>query len=147
MVDEGKTLIRTILNRLQGLEQVKTDTALATPLKMERRNLSSYKERGSVPWERVVEYCRRKQVSLEWLVNGRGPTHSTDIVAESGAIYQVDTSQDIVYSIAADLYAALEGRKVEPDKLAHCIRLLHREAMEGGEPPSHGKITEMAKLL
>jgi len=147
MIDEGKTLLRTILNRLKEAENVKYDKELAVPLKVAERTVNTWKNRDSIPWERLFEYSRRKKVSLEWIINGRGPLLSTNMVTEEGAIYHVETDQDVVYDIAAQLHAALQGREIPADKFSQALKMLHRESIATGQPPAVDKVTELVKLL
>ena len=149
---EGKRsdLLRQVLDRLKTLEGVRNDVDLAAPLDTNKRNVSAWKERGSLPWERLSEYCQRKQISLEWLINGRGASQVTQLVAEPGAIYHLETDQDVLYQIAADLYRALDQQQIRitADKFAQALRLLHRDMLQTGKQQvAYEKILEVVKLI
>jgi hypothetical protein len=141
--------LRQVLDRLKALEGVRADIDLAEPLSTNRRNVSAWKERGSLPWDRLYEYCQKRQISLEWLLNGRGAVHVTELVAEPGVVYHLDTDQDVVYRIAADVYRALResGTELNPEKFAQVTRLLHRDMLHSrGDQVAYEKVLEVVKL-
>ncbi len=142
--------LRQVLDRLKALEDVRNDVDLAGPLATNKRNVSAWKERGSLPWERLHAYCQRRQISLEWLINGRGAREATQLVAEPGAVYRLDTDQDVLYRIAADVYRALQQSQtaISPDKFAQVLRMLHRDMLHSrSEQVAYEKILEMVKLV
>ena len=105
-----------------------------------KERIDQWKNRGTVPWEKVVEYSRRNMVSLEYLINGHGPAKRVDVemgimARESGAIYEVQTNQDATYQIASQIYAALQklGGTMSPEKFAQTMRLLHRGILDEGK--------------
>ena len=142
-------LLRQVLDRLKVLEGVRSDVDLAEPLATNRRNVSAWKERGTLPWDRLYDYCQRRQISLEWLLNGRGAREVTQLVAEPGAVYRLDTDQDAVYTIAADVHRALQqsGTSLSSDKFAQIVRLLHRDMLHThSDSVAYDKIVEVVKL-
>ena len=145
---EKSSLLREILNRLKEIEHVSHDMDLAVPLLVSKRNISSYKERGTIPWEKLFQYSRRKKKSLEYIINGRGPSDAT-AVAEPGAIYKVETDQDAVYDISAQVYAELveQNKTADPDKFRQLVKLLHRQMLDTGNVPSYETIKEMVYLI
>lgn len=147
--EKNAALLRQVLDRLKTLEGVRNDVDLAEPLGTNKRNVSAWKERGSLPWDRLLAYCLRRQVSLEWLINGRGASQVTALVAEPGSVYRLETDQDVVYGIAADVYRALqqEGAAISPDKFAQVVRLLHRDMLQAGEEAvAYDKVREVVRL-
>lgn len=150
MAEETRSeLLRQVLDRLKTLEGLRSDVELAEPLATNRRNIAAWKERGTLPWDRLYDYCQRRQVSLEWLLNGRGAINITQLVAEPGAVYRLDTDQDVLYRIAADIYRALRQSSTElsPEKFAQIMRLLHRDMLDSrSEQIAYDKIMEVVKL-
>jgi hypothetical protein len=147
--DIRSDLLRKVLDRLKSLEGLRSDVELAEPLATNRRNIAAWKERGTLPWDRLYDYCQRQQVSLEWLLNGRGASHVTQLVAEPGAVYKLDTDQDVLYQIAADIYRALRQSDTElsPEKFAQVMRLLHRDMLGSrSQQIAYEKILEVVKL-
>ncbi len=147
--DTRSDLLRQVLDRLKSLEGLRSDVELAEPLATNRRNIAAWKERGTLPWDRLYDYCQRRQISLEWLLNGRGASHVTQLVAEPGAVYKLDTDQDVLYRIAADIYRALRQSDTElsPEKFAQVMRLLHRDMLDSrGQQIAYEKILEVVKL-
>jgi Bacteriophage CI repressor helix-turn-helix domain len=147
--DTRSDLLRQVLDRLKSLEGLRSDVELAEPLATNRRNIAAWKERGTLPWDRLYDYCQRRQISLEWLLNGRGASHVTQLVAEPGAVYKVDTHQDVLYRIASDIYRALRQSDTElsPEKFAQVMRLLHRDMLDSrSQQIAYEKILEVVKL-
>ncbi len=147
--DTRSDLLRQVLDRLKSLEGLRSDVELAEPLLTNRRNIAAWKERGTLPWDRLYDYCQRQQVSLEWLLNGRGASHVTQLVAEPGAVYKLDTDQDVLYRIAADIYRALRQSDTDlsPEKYAQVMRLLHRDMLDShGRQIAYEKILEVVKV-
>jgi hypothetical protein len=147
--DIRSDLLRQVLDRLKSLEGLRSDVELAEPLATNRRNIAAWKERGTLPWDRLFDYCQRRQISLEWLLNGRGASHVTQLVAEPGAVYKLDTDQDVLYRIAADIYRALRQSDTDlsPEKFAQVMRLLHRDMLHShSQQIAYEKILEVVKL-
>ncbi len=150
MTSKEKATLRDILDRLKEIEHIKNDVDLATPLNTNKRNISAWKERDSIPWGKLIDYCHSKHISLEWLINGIGPiTVSKIMVAEPGALYRVETDQDGVYSLASNVYKALLklGREISPKKFEEIVRLLHRDMLDSGATDiSFEKVMDVVKL-
>ena len=147
--EKNAALLRQVLDRLKTLEGVRNDADLAEPLATNKRNVSAWKERGTLPWERLHAYCLRRQISLEWLINGRGAAQVTTLVAEPGSVYRLETDQDVIYRIAADVYRALQqqGTAISADKFGQVVRLLHRDMLQnGGDAVAYDKVFEVVKL-
>ena len=149
-IPEGTSRAETILLRLQALEGVKTDAALTAALRASGATISAWRKRGSVPLERLAEYAREKGVSLEWLVNGRGPVHLRELaVAEPGAIYRVETDQDAVYRIAAlvTAYCLEHGIHLAEQKIESIVKLIHRDMLAAGiSEVSRQRVEELIHL-
>lgn len=150
-VKEGESLLRTVLNRLKKIEGVEKDASLAAPLHVEKGRIEQWKFRDSIPWEQLVEYCRRERVSLEWLVNGRGTERVTDMAMEPGGIYRVHTDQDAVYAIAGMIYRALLSEDEEIDvtweKFVEMVKFVHRDMLDRGETkaPPYERVLQFVK--
>lgn len=98
----------------------------------------------------MAEYAREKGVSLEWLVNGRGPVHIRELaVAEPGAIYRVETDQDAVYRIAAlvTTHCLEHGIRLPEQKIENIVKLIHRDMIAAGqEEVSRARVEELINL-
>lgn len=142
------SLAATIINRIKELERSDKDKDVALALGVEQNNVSSWRTREIVPWTRVLEYARLKGVSMEWLLNGRGPKSTADMISEPGAIYRVETNHDAMYLLAGDIYKAVDevGVRISGEKFAQIMRLAHRETLDRGEPVPYAKILELVKL-
>lgn len=125
-----------ILARVKIAENVKRDSELASILCTDAKNVSNWKKRGTVPYEKLVEYAIRSGVSLDWLILDRGPMKVDQfMVSEPGAIYKVRTNIDVVYRIAADVYLTLqpEGIEISPATFLEVVKTLHRDMLDRGE--------------
>lgn len=64
--------IEFVLNRLKEVFSAKTDAALARAINVPKTTLSSWRQRKSVPYLKCVQLAEQHQISLEWLLTGRG---------------------------------------------------------------------------
>ena len=70
-------------------------------------------------------------------------------MAEPGSVYRLETDQDVIYRIAADVYRALQqqGTAISADKFGQVVRLLHRDMLQnGGDAVAYDKVFEVVKL-
>lgn len=124
--------LNAILGRLKQLENVKSDKDLAGALRVAPGTISAWRKRNSVPYEKVAGYGREKGISLEWLVNGKGPIYLKHMIRDDGLIYEVKTNQDAIYDIAADVLNYMHGNNIHLSrtKIYTLIKLLHRDALQ-----------------
>ncbi|PPR35788.1 MAG: hypothetical protein CFH35_01853 [Alphaproteobacteria bacterium MarineAlpha9_Bin5] len=61
-----------IIRRLAKIHEVDTDADLSVKLGVARGTISSWRARGQVPWRECLEAAISSDVSLDWLVIGRG---------------------------------------------------------------------------
>jgi hypothetical protein len=64
--------INAVLERLAKLFKTEKDVALASCLGVSRHVLSTWRKRGTVPYEILCEVAAREGFSLDWLLLGRG---------------------------------------------------------------------------
>ena len=64
--------VAEILDRLRELYDAKNETELARILEVPQSTLSSWKQRGSIPFEVLLARSAQLGVSLDWLIFGRG---------------------------------------------------------------------------
>ncbi|HGN1707883.1 TPA: helix-turn-helix domain-containing protein [Providencia rettgeri] len=68
----SKKEIEIIIDRLKSVFNVTTDSALCRALDVSPQTLSSWKLRDSIPYAICVDISIRQNVSLDWLLLGRG---------------------------------------------------------------------------
>lgn len=68
-------IIFQIVDRLKKLRGYKTDGEIADALKTTKTALSNHKARDTVPYEAIVSFCERENISLDWLLTGEGPKY------------------------------------------------------------------------
>lgn len=76
------TSIEDVISRLKFVFSAKTDTELADSMGIAKTTLSSWKQRGSIPYAECVSVAKAREISLDWLLLGRGrvvPIHSIEI--------------------------------------------------------------------
>jgi len=133
---EERAQLEALLNRIKALENIKDDAELIETLNIPGSTLRGWRDRRKPPpLKTILPYCREKRVSLEWVYNARGPVRTASLIAEPGAIYKVETDQDTIYRLSADIYRALlelEGQ-ITPEKFSDIIHVLHRGMLESNE--------------
>ncbi|QST27744.1 helix-turn-helix domain-containing protein [Escherichia albertii] len=95
-----------VLTRLKQVFAVTSDSALCERLMVSPQTLSSWKSRNKIPYANCVDVCQQKNVSLDWLITGRGGMY---LIEQSGK--SVDVSS---YS-HADLKLLELLNQLEPD--------------------------------
>ena len=60
--------IETIISRIKYIEEIVTDTQVAEILKVTPYTLSMWKKRQSIPYQILVDYCKNKKLSIDWLL-------------------------------------------------------------------------------
>ena len=78
-MDQNQALVRDIVDRMKSVVGVSKDVDLADHLGGARSTLSVWKKRGSIPVDECLKLAREKNISLDWLMLGRGK-------AELGAV-------------------------------------------------------------
>ncbi|EJD6368836.1 helix-turn-helix domain-containing protein [Providencia huaxiensis] len=68
----SKKEIEIIIDRLKSVFNVTTDSALCRALDVSPQTLSSWKLRDSIPYAICVDISIKQNVSLDWLLLGRG---------------------------------------------------------------------------
>lgn len=61
-----------VLSRLSALFKTKTDAELASKLGVASQTVSTWRGRNRVPYEQLVDVCIQNEVSLDFLVFGKG---------------------------------------------------------------------------
>jgi archaellum component FlaC len=64
-------LINDILDRLKEHVEPKTDAALARALNVEPQNIVNWRNRGTIPAEKIYKFAVDKQLSFHWLFTGQ----------------------------------------------------------------------------
>ncbi|EAA9300843.1 bacteriophage CI repressor [Salmonella enterica subsp. enterica] len=72
-----------VLARLKQVFSVSSDVALCEALSVSPQTLSSWKSRNKIPYANCVEVSTQRNVSLDWLLTGRGAMHLTSNQVES----------------------------------------------------------------
>lgn len=83
-----------LLDRLATALNCKTDTELSEALGVARTTLSSWRSRGTIPIEKLCEVSKAKNISLNWLLLGKGsttlePDENPAVDAELNAIGEI----------------------------------------------------------
>ncbi|WP_157039908.1 LexA family transcriptional regulator [Pelobacter propionicus] len=65
LIDE--ILIESIIEKLKTALGLKNDTEVAKALESDPRLLGTWKKRGTVPYEKIIKLCIRKNINLQWL--------------------------------------------------------------------------------
>lgn len=90
------------IDRLRKVYSVRTDTALAEKLGKDKNTVSVWKRRTSIPLEVLKRVSFDENVSLDWLISGKGQMRSmsTDEVIDTtdmlGALFADERSIKIV---------------------------------------------------
>lgn len=61
-----------IVERIKKIKSFKTDSEVASALKMSLGALSNHKTRRSIPYDSLSTFCDKEGISLDWLLTGDG---------------------------------------------------------------------------
>ncbi|EBN9665436.1 transcriptional regulator [Salmonella enterica] len=73
-----------VLARLKQVFSVSSDVALCEALSVSPQTLSSWKSRNKIPYANCVEVSTQRNISLDWLLTGRGGMYLSSNQVESG---------------------------------------------------------------
>lgn len=132
----GQPGIAGIIDRLKRASGARSDAEIAQLLGAERQNVTNWRRRGTIPYDKITAFALDTGVSLDWLLFERGPQKIDQLViSEPGSVYRVHTTADVVYQIAGDVYMALqpEGIAINPGTFSEIVKTLHRDMLDRGE--------------
>ena len=66
-----------VLDRLQKVFNVTTDTALASKMGLKRATLGAWRTRNSMPYAECISVAKSRNVSLDWLLTGEGEMYKS----------------------------------------------------------------------
>ncbi len=79
----------------------RTDSEIARVLGVARQSVQGYKQEGKFPASRIVSFCLKNNVSLDWMATGIGPMHGEE--TEDGFPADRELSQIDVSEVASRL--------------------------------------------
>ena len=62
-----------ILDRFQRSTGIKRDDQVAKALGITKQSLSGFKQRGSLPFEALMDYCEKQGICANFILFGRNP--------------------------------------------------------------------------
>ncbi len=126
-----------VLGRLKKALGLQTDAALHGLLGMSSSRYANRKRSGSIPYEQVLALCSSRNVNLNWLFYGEGPTFHDGRMAESPAVVDFQT----LGAIYAALIRCYAQKKFAPEKsdaqlfgitlLAQSVQIYNAVVFEG----------------
>lgn len=151
MSDGERNLAIEVIERVKQAEKLRFDVDVAPVLGVAKTMIGKWKARGTVPFEKLVEYSEKTGVSLDWLFHGWGPIR-VEGIAEGRGTY---TARPVIDS---DLYVAIgqqvdrifEEAGVEPDneKRDRLVVITYNDMVkEGAESVAPDKLMDLAKLV
>ena len=93
-----------VIGRLKAALGLKTDAALHDLLGMSSSRYANRKRSGSIPFDQVIALCNSRNVNLNWLFYGEGPTFQDGRTVNSPATFDPELLMRI-YAALARCYA------------------------------------------
>jgi len=113
-----------ILDRLRRHAQVETDTDFAAKYGLSRNTVAKWRARNTVPLELIAKVALEDNLSLDWIMLGRGPMR-----AETSAVRAPDAPFDesLLTLSVETLRRELDGANLElpSDKFARAVVLVY----------------------
>lgn len=101
-MEHNKAFVEAIISRMKTVLGVESDTEVAKLFGGSRSMLSLWKNRGKIPFQQCIDLARDENISLDWLVMGRG---QKDLASGEAAVQPVsDLYAEVQYVDAAMMY-------------------------------------------
>lgn len=118
-------MIEDILSRIKQIENVTTFKDVADILNVSEVNISQWRKRNSIPYDKLIKYCKKNDVSFDWLITGRGPIYILKVSPKQYAIVDIPpglTKEDIeIYLRARAQNESILKEKAILDQKIICI--------------------------
>lgn len=114
IMQEELTEAGAVLDRLADIAGASTDAELAEYLLIARGTVSSWRCRDQIPFQHCMEAAKRSNVSLEWLINGRGPREISQLEERPAPPATVDPYAD--YLLRNYELVGKGGVRIAPDQ-------------------------------
>lgn len=112
----GKKSAGDVLDRLQIVFGVNSDSQLCTTIGVPRATLGNWRSRDSVPYDLCMHVAETEGLALDWLLRGEGPMKPGDTLPiETGNTPQEDAILTLYRSLGdadrRDIQSAVEEKK------------------------------------
>lgn len=67
--------ISDVVEKIKELVDCKSDSEVASALKMSDTALYNHKSRETIPYKNIIAFCEKDRISLDWLLTGEGSKH------------------------------------------------------------------------
>ncbi len=81
-------MIENIIEKLKTALELKSDTEVAKALESDPRLLGTWKKRGTIPYERIIKLCIRKNINLQWMFSDGGTLPT--VCRDNGLVSEAD---------------------------------------------------------
>jgi hypothetical protein len=96
----------SVLDRLQTVLDVRSDSALARALGVNRATLGNWRQRNSIPYSICVQFAIDQGLSLNWLFSGQGAPRELSASQDIQIVNETPGGTNI-----ATLYDALDANQ------------------------------------
>ena len=84
-----------IIEQIRIIKKLKTETQVAKILDIPKQNLSSFKTRNAIPFEKIIVFCEQENISFDWLVLGIDK-QSDNVVTHNDLKKQLDRIEKLI---------------------------------------------------
>lgn len=126
-MDENKALVIAIIDRMKTVLGVRMDKEVSEKLDSSRSQVSVWKTRGVIPFAECMQLAVRYNVSLDWLILGRGQPHITEPVFDE---HHGSNLSELLYW---DKPGAMTEHNVDGQSWFIPVEWLEREGLKAGD--------------
>lgn len=65
---ENMNTFNKIMDKLKKILNINSDTELAEKMELSRSNYSERKQRNSIPYENLINLCKKEKISIDYLL-------------------------------------------------------------------------------
>ncbi len=141
-----------VIDRVLEIKKFKTDAKLAEYLEVAASTLTSWRTRNSIPFEKIIAFCKYEKISMDYIFTGEGKKHIEGQADGEEGMEQplnLELDVDLLADIIESIDIVLEKEKIELplNKKARFIALQYELCTETGKGVTSDKIKRHLKLV
>lgn len=139
--------IASVIERLKEIFEAKNNTELAEKLNIPRNTVSTWKNRGSVPYAVCIDVAEQEKVSLDWLLAGIEPMKQGIPSDKTGSDVHFEMDVELMGKIMSIFMDAAQKSEVyiPPHELGQMVACIYQDMIT--DWPSREERLKALKML
>lgn len=133
MNENAKKYFEEVIDRIKIALNTDKDTVVAEALNLQITAFYNRRKNGSLPLKNIINWANKKQVSVDWLVTGKGFLVLTDaeidlVKKNNDGHHDIPTDQPTITELITKTIEILESKTVYGNALSANIQAFHKAA-------------------